>query len=77
MGATSDNIKGVILDVMGRYEGFNFFDMASKSICPRCDGDLVFQGIRFGVITQTKEQIAPFLIGVHCVAHRTNLGSWF
>jgi hypothetical protein len=38
-----------------------------------CDDDYVFEGIQFGVITQTREQIAPYLIGVHCVAHQTNL----
>ncbi len=67
------NIKGVILDAMGKYGGLTNFDMASKWICLGCDNDYVFQGIWFGVITQTKEQTTPFLIGVHYVAHRTNL----
>jgi hypothetical protein len=73
LGATSNNIKGVILDVMGKYGGFTNFDMASKWICIGCDSDLIFQSIWFGVITQIKEQIAPFLIVVHCVTHQTNL----
>jgi hypothetical protein len=73
MGATSNNIKGVILDVMGRYGGFTNFDMASKWICLGCDGDSIFQGNRFKVNTQTKEQIAPFFIGMYYVAHQTNL----
>jgi hypothetical protein len=49
--------------------GLTNSDMASEWMCLRCDDDLVFQGIRSRVITQTNEQIAPFLIGVHCVAH--------
>ncbi len=69
IGAISNNIKGVTLDVMGRYGGFTNSDMTSKWICFGCDGDSVFQGIQCGVITQTKEQIAPFFIGVHYVAH--------
>jgi len=73
MGASSDNIKGVILDVMGRCEGLTNFDMASKWIYLGCDGDSVFEGIQYGVITQTKEQITPFFIGVHYVAHQTNV----
>jgi hypothetical protein len=28
--ATSDNIKGVILDAMGKYRGFTNSDMATK-----------------------------------------------
>jgi hypothetical protein len=76
VNAISD-IKGVILDAMGRYGGFTNFDMASKWICLGCDNDLVFQGIWSGVITQTKEQTAPFLIGEHYVVHRTIWLSWF
>jgi hypothetical protein len=33
----------------------------------------VFQGIQFGVITQTKEQVAPYFIGGQYVARQTNL----
>jgi hypothetical protein len=33
VGATSNNIKGVILDAMGRYKGLTNYDMASKWIC--------------------------------------------
>jgi hypothetical protein len=33
VGATSNNIKGVILDAMGRYKGITNSDMASKWIC--------------------------------------------
>ncbi len=44
----------MILDAMGKYGGLTNFDMATKWICLGCDGDLVFQGIRSKVITQTK-----------------------
>ncbi len=73
MGATLNNIKGVILDAMGRYGNFTNSNMASKWIYLGCDGDSVFQGIWFRVIIQTKEQIASFLIGVYYVAYQTNL----
>jgi len=33
VGATSNNIKGVILDVMGKYKGLTNSNMASKWIC--------------------------------------------
>ncbi len=69
VGATLDNIKGVILDAMGKYKGLTNSNIASKWICFGCDGDSIFQGIQSGAITQTKEQIAPFLIGVHYMAH--------
>jgi hypothetical protein len=52
----------VILNAMSRYGGLTNLDMASKWICLGCDDDSIFQDIQFWVITQTKEQIAPFLI---------------
>jgi hypothetical protein len=45
VGAISNNIKGVILDLMGKYEGFTNFNMASKWIFLGCDYDSIFQGI--------------------------------
>jgi hypothetical protein len=39
VGAISNNIKGVILDVMRRYGGFKDSNMASKWIRLGCDGD--------------------------------------
>jgi hypothetical protein len=35
----------MILDAMATYKGLSDNDMASKWICLRCDGDLMFQGI--------------------------------
>ncbi len=51
VGANAYNIKAVILDDMGRYGDFTNQTMASKWICFRCDGDLLFQGIQYGVIS--------------------------
>jgi hypothetical protein len=42
VGATSNNIKTMILDAMATYKGLSNNNMASKWICLRCDGDLVF-----------------------------------
>jgi hypothetical protein len=52
--ATLNNIKGVILDAMGKYRGLTNSDMATKWIYLGCDDDSVFQGIWSRVITQTK-----------------------
>jgi hypothetical protein len=45
VGANSNIIKGVILDVMGICGGLTNFDMASKWLCLGCDGDYVFQSM--------------------------------
>jgi hypothetical protein len=52
--ATLGNIKGVILDAMGKHRGLTNFDMATKWIYLGYDSDSVFQGIWSRVITQTK-----------------------
>jgi hypothetical protein len=45
LGVTLDDIKGVILDVMGKYEGLTNSNMATKWTCLGCDDDSIFQGI--------------------------------
>jgi hypothetical protein len=37
------------------------------------DGMSIFQGCRNGVTVQLQEHAAPFMFGVHCMAHCTNL----
>jgi hypothetical protein len=39
----------------------------------RADGISVFHGSRTGLMQQLKENDAAFIIGMHCMAHRTNL----
>jgi hypothetical protein len=38
-----------------------------------CNGTSVFQGHRTNKTLQFKEKVTPFLSGVHCFAHGTNL----
>ncbi len=42
-------------------------------MCLGVDGVSTFQGVRSRVIALIKTQQTPFLIGIHCIAHRTNL----
>jgi hypothetical protein len=48
-------------------------DSASRLISMGCDDNSVFQDAKIGVITQVKEIVVPFMIGVHCFPHYTNL----
>jgi hypothetical protein len=47
--------------------------IANKIISFRTDGVNVFQGTKIGVIKQIHDQYASHSIGVHCMAHHTNL----
>jgi hypothetical protein len=45
MGTTSNNIKVIILNALGRYGGLIDEAVASKWVCLGCNGDYVFHGI--------------------------------
>ncbi len=47
--------------------------IAQKLICIEANGVNVFQGTKSGVTKQMKEFYALHSIGVHCMAHHTNL----
>jgi hypothetical protein len=42
-------------------------------MCLGANGASTFQGIRFGVTTLMETKQTPYLIGIHCMAHRMNL----
>jgi hypothetical protein len=45
-----------------------------KCVAVASDGASVMVGIRSGVVTRVK-QLAPFIVAVHCVAHRLSLAA--
>ena len=47
--------------------------IAARLVCFEADGASVFQGCRSGIMQQLRDQDAPFLLGVHYMAHCTNL----
>jgi hypothetical protein len=70
-GATA--VKEAISTCISWQAGFSESVVAERLVCFGADGVSVFQGARAGVTQQLKQKDAPFLIGVHCMAHRTNL----
>jgi hypothetical protein len=62
-----------MLKALGILVGVSVEVLGTKLISIGADGNNVFQGSRIGVTIQMKETTAPFLMGVHCFAHRTNL----
>jgi hypothetical protein len=72
-GATSNNLKCILVDVLVLYGDLTQESIASKLITFGVDGMSVFQGVRIGVTFQLKTQIVLFMIGVHCMSHCTNL----
>ncbi len=72
-GATSDDIKRILVDVMVLYGYLTQESVASKLITFGTNGVSVFQGVITSVTIQLKDQTTPFMTGMHYMSHRTNL----
>ncbi len=73
MGVTTININVILLKWMAKYGELLVEKCGSWWVCISCDKKFVFQGNYIKVTFQLKSHVTPFLIGVHCMAHRTNL----
>jgi hypothetical protein len=67
------NITIVLLKCMAKYGGLLVEKFGSQWVCIGCDKNFVFQIHYIKVTFQLKYHVIPFLIGVHCMAHITNL----
>jgi hypothetical protein len=72
-GLGNDNMTKVIMQVLMISGGVQRNQIAQKLICFGANGVNVFQGTKSGVTQQMKEFYALHSIGVHCMAHHTNL----
>jgi hypothetical protein len=72
-GGTIDSFTNVIVGNVLQYGGLLESNLASKLINFGAYGVSIFQGAKSGVTAQLKEKFAPYMLGVHCVAHQTNL----
>jgi hypothetical protein len=53
--------------------GLRVEKLAKKLVSIRCDKSSVSQGHQRSITTQFKNKVIPFIIGMHCFAHRANL----
>ncbi len=67
-----NNSTSLIVKILMEFGGLNEKDLANKLVCFGANGVIVFQGVKNGVIAQIMQKHAPFVSGVHCMAHRTN-----
>jgi hypothetical protein len=74
-GSGAEAVKKQILQEILIHAGLDATSLTRRLVCMGADGAAVFQGSRMGVMVQLIEQHAPFMLQIHCVAHRTNLVS--
>lgn len=72
-GASSSTLLSTLLETLEQYGGLVRPEIAAKLVSFGADGVSVFQGVRTGVTVQLKDNHAPFVSGMHCMSHRTNL----
>ena len=70
---TSNAVRDTIQGMLSHHTGLSQSAVAERLVCFGADGVTLFQGSRNGVTVQMVKHMAPFLFGVHCMAHRTNL----
>ncbi len=58
------------------YGGLIEMEIANKLVYLGENGVNVFQGVKVGVTTQLMTKHVPYVNGVHCMAHHTNLVVW-
>jgi hypothetical protein len=71
--AIFDNIYALMSKCLGDFGGLELEDLVRKLVNIDYDSSSVFQGHKIKVTQQFKEKVAPFITGVHCFAHKTNL----
>ncbi|CAM6083703.1 unnamed protein product [Calypogeia fissa] len=63
----------MIVESMKAYGGLVGSDFGERLMCSGVDGAFVFQGDQNGIMAQLRQGYAPYLMGIHCFAHRTKL----
>jgi hypothetical protein len=54
---------------MFKFGGFIIKELGAKFTSMGCDGNINFQGARADVTTQMKDNVAPFMISMHCFTY--------
>ncbi len=72
-GGGSNNLTTMLVDSIAIYGGLSEGDLASRLVCFVADGVIVFQGLKTRVTMQFTNKHAPFVTGLHYIAHKCNL----
>jgi hypothetical protein len=74
MGLGSDNLIKVIMEALMIGGGLPWNQIAQKFICFGANVVNLFQGTRVGVTKRIYNIYGLNYLGIHCMAHWTNLG---
>jgi len=70
---TKNNLTIVITQSMMQQGGLTKEEVGERFICFGVDGASLFLGCHVGMTPQLKEKHSLYMMGQHCMAHKTNL----
>jgi len=73
VNANAENIFELVTKSMKDSLGMTSMVIAKKLVCLGADGASIMQGQHNGLCVRLQTSIAPYMLGIHCMAHRTNL----
>jgi hypothetical protein len=68
-----NNLTTPIIRSLSDLGGLLVVDLANKVVRFGVDGVTIFEGLRTSVTIQLMNKHNPFLVGIHCMAHWSNL----
>ena len=71
--STAENLYLEVKKALNEIAGMDDLTIAKKLVCVGADGAAVMQGQRTGLCARLQTSIAPYMLGIHCMAHRMNL----
>lgn len=69
----AENLYNLVIKNLKEVSNMNDFEIVIKLICVGADGAIVMQGQRNGICIILQTISSPYLIPIHCMAHRLNL----
>lgn len=68
-------LTALLLLTLTTFLGLSCVELAARIVMMAADGASVLQGGLSGVIRRIRQQAGPFLLAMHCVAHRADLAA--
>ena len=71
--STTENIYELVIDSLKEIGSMDHSMIAKKMVCVGADGSSIMQGQRNGLCAKLQLSASPYMLSIHCMAHRMNL----
>ena len=70
---TTENLYELLKTTLIEFGGLDSMEIAKNLVCVGADGASIMQGHKGSLCKKIKNDLAPYAIPIHCMAHRMNL----